>query len=77
MELLTISRTTVGMRDKKKQADGDRHKPGKLVRIPERLVSLLRELADEDFNSVTEQAKIAVREYLQRKGKLPPRQEPS
>jgi hypothetical protein len=49
----------------------DRHKPAKLVRIPERLVSLLQELADEEFNNVTEQAKIAVREYLQRRGKLP------
>jgi hypothetical protein len=49
----------------------DRHKPGKLIRLPEKLVALLQELADEEFNTATEQAKIAVREYLQRRGKLP------
>lgn len=63
------------MPNKKKPTD--RHKPGKLVRLPERLVNLLRELADEDFNSTTEQAKIAVREYLQKRGKLPRPEQPS
>jgi hypothetical protein len=49
----------------------DRHKPGKLVRIHQKLVDLLDELAEEELNTVTEQVKIAVREYLQRRGKLP------
>jgi hypothetical protein len=53
------------------QPKPDRHKPGKLVRVPLRMYQLLQELADEEFNTPTEQTKVAIREYLQRKGKLP------
>ncbi len=59
------------------QSKPDRHKPGKLVRVPLRMYELLQELADDEFNTPTEQTKVAIREYLQRKGKLPrPKAEP-
>jgi hypothetical protein len=49
----------------------DRHKPSRMVRIPEPMAVALEELAREEFNSLTEQVKIAVREYLTRHDRLP------
>jgi hypothetical protein len=60
---------TVGrMADKKKQ---DRHKPSRMVRIPEVFAAALEGIAAEEFNKLTDQVKIAIREYLERKGRLP------
>lgn len=59
----------IRMADKKKAAD--RHKPSRMLRLPEPLGKALEELAREDFNSVTEQVKVAVREYLERRDRLP------
>lgn len=64
-----MSATMIRMADKKKP--GDRHKPSRMLRLPELLAKALEELAREDFNSITEQAKIAVREYLERRDRLP------
>lgn len=51
--------------------DRDRHKPSRMVRIPEPMAVALEGVADEQFNSLTEQVKIAVREYLERINRLP------
>jgi hypothetical protein len=59
----------------KKQAD--RHKPSRMVRIPEPMARALERIADEQFNTLTEQVKIAVREYLQKAGRLPQPRKPS
>ena len=54
----------------------DRHKSEtRMFRIPMAWANLLDELADEEMSgSTTEQLKNAVREYLQKKGKLPKRE---
>lgn len=49
----------------------DRHKPRRIVGIPEALAKALEEIGEEQFNSLAEQVKIACREYLDRKGRLP------
>ncbi len=59
-------------RNKKPQGDHqtDRHKPSKMVRIPIQMMRLLEELAAEELGSSTaEQLRMAIREYLQKKGK--------
>ena len=49
----------------------DAHKPSRMCRIPEAMAVALEGLAAEQFNSLTEQVKIAVREYLERNHRLP------
>jgi len=49
----------------------DRHKPRRMVGIPEPLAAALEQLANEQFNSLTDQVKTACREYLDRQGRLP------
>ena len=53
----------------KKQAD--RHKPSRMVRIPEVIARALEQIGEEQFNSLTEQVKVACREYLEKHGRLP------
>lgn len=57
------------MATKPKQAD--KHKPSRMVRIPEAMACALEQIADEQFNSLTEQVKIACREYLERHNRMP------
>jgi len=42
-----------------------------MVRIPEAMAVALERIADEQFNSLTEQVKAAVREYLEKRDRLP------
>jgi hypothetical protein len=49
----------------------DKHKPNRMVRIPEAMALALEQMAAEQFNSLTEQVKIAVREYLERHQRMP------
>jgi hypothetical protein len=58
------------MASKKKPADrsADRHKPGRMVRIPERLCVLLDKWADAEFNTISDHVRAAVIAYLQAKG---------
>lgn len=42
-----------------------------MVRIPEPMAVALEAIADEQYNKLTDQVKIAVREYLERLGRLP------
>lgn len=59
--------------DKEGKGD-DRHKPSRMFRVPTAMANLLDELGEEELgSSATEQLKIALREYLQRKGKLKPK----
>lgn len=49
----------------------DRHKPGRLVRIPAVWCEVLEGIAAVEQNNLTDQVKAAVREYLDRRDKLP------
>lgn len=63
--------------DKKASSEksDDRHKPSRMFRVPMAMAKLLDELGEEEIgSSATEQLKNAVREYLQRKGKLKPKE---
>lgn len=53
------------------KASTDRHKPGRMVRVPESLAVILDELAAEQLNSLTEQVKICIRERLTALGRWP------
>lgn len=55
----------------KEKKKTDRHKPRRIVGIPEPIAKALCEIAEEEFNNLAEQVKIACREYLERKGRLP------
>ncbi len=59
------------MADKKKQP-GDRHKPSRMTRIPERMAKQLEEIAGEKETSLVDEVKQAVREYLEKLGRWPP-----
>jgi hypothetical protein len=65
--LATVER----MATKKKPGDSDRHKPSRMVRVPAALAAELEKYASEQFNSLTEEVKAAVREYLEKRGRLP------
>jgi hypothetical protein len=54
-----------------KQQATDRHKPSKTVRLPMPLALALEELAEAEFNNLTDQVVIACRLYLESKGKMP------
>lgn len=49
----------------------DRHKPGRLVRVPAIWCAALEEIAAVEQNNLTDQVKVAVREYLERRDRLP------
>lgn len=55
----------------KEKKNTDRHKPRRIVGIPDQLAKALESLAEEQFNTLTEQVKIAVREHLEKHGRLP------
>lgn len=59
------------MGTKPKKTGKGRYKPYKSVRIPLRLAELLEELAEQDFDTFSDQVRAAVRERLIRRGKLP------
>jgi len=49
----------------------DRHKPSRMVRIPEAFALVMEELAADELNCLTEQVRTAVREHLIRLGRWP------
>ncbi len=57
--------------DRMAEKKTDKHKPSRMVRIPEPMAVELEKMADEQFNNLTEQVKIAVREYLEKHARLP------
>jgi len=54
-----------------KKKNPDRHKARRIVGIPEALAVALEGVAADQFNTLAEQVKIAVREYLERLNRLP------
>lgn len=58
-------------KDKGKSKGADRHKPRRMVGVPDALAQELERMADEQYNTLAEQVKIAVREYLEKHGRLP------
>lgn len=57
---------------KKPTNDGDKHKPSRMFRVPLRMAELLDEIAEEELGTTAaEHHRTAIREYLQKKGKLP------
>lgn len=62
----------VMMAKRKAKGEGEQRKPARMVRVPEALYLLLAEVAEEEIGTdTTEHARAAIREYLQRKGKIP------
>lgn len=60
---------TLGLMANKKAAD--KHKPSRMVRIPDAMAEELEAMAEEQFNSLAEQVRIALRQYLERNNRLP------
>lgn len=56
---------------KKKPANGDRHKPARMVRVRKSLADQLQKLADRNATDMTEEVNQAVRERLERAGLWP------
>jgi hypothetical protein len=60
---------------KRKKGDpdpkGDRHLSNTMVRLPEDLYVLLRDLAQENARPLTWEVRLAVTEHLRKSGKLP------
>lgn len=53
----------------------DRHKPSRMVRIPERMAVQLEKLAESRENTISDEVRTAVREFLERAGMWPPKPE--
>ena len=56
----------------KKKPTGGKHKPRRMVGLPERLAAVLEKLADERATTVTEVVKAACVDHLTRIGRWPP-----
>lgn len=64
---------TIGSMTRRKQSKmPDRHKPSRMIRIPERMAEQAELLAERNATSITEVAKTALREYLEKLGLWPP-----
>lgn len=48
-----------------------RHKPSRMVRLPEAIAASLEQIAAEEFTTLTVQVIAACREYLTRRDRLP------
>jgi hypothetical protein len=53
----------------------DRHKPGRMVRLPRSLADLLAEEAEGRFTNLTQEVIRRLHESLERDGRLPRRKE--
>jgi hypothetical protein len=62
--------TLVGM-NKKKPAK-DRHKPRRMVGVPERVCAALERMGADRESSLAEMVKTACIEYLEKNGRWPP-----
>ena len=72
LEAATLNRMGNKKKPQPDKAKGDRHKPSRMFRVPTRMAELLDQLGRRELDSsAAEQLKIAVREYLHRKGMLP------
>jgi hypothetical protein len=58
-------------KNKPKSKGGRKYKPHRVVRIPEYVAKLLEELATEDLDNLAAQVRIACRDRLISRGKLP------
>lgn len=56
-----------------KSKSEDRHKPSRMVRIPERMAVALEEFAESRENTLTDEVRTAIREYLERNDLWPPK----
>jgi hypothetical protein len=66
-----LSQNTL-MGKKKGGTSGDRHKPGRMVRIKQALAAQLERLAASNATNLTQEVNRAVRELLAREGYWPP-----
>ena len=60
------------MGKKKQPAASDRHKPRRLVGIPERICLALEELGNERETTLTEMVKVGLIHYLESLSRWPP-----
>lgn len=58
---------------KKKATEVDRHKPAKMVRIPEVLAKQLEELRKRHVTNITTEVVAAIRMYLEKHELWPPK----
>lgn len=56
----------------KKTTKGDRHKPGRMIRLKEALAAQLEVVAERNATNLTQEVHRAVRELLTREGLWPP-----
>lgn len=62
----------IGIMAKRKISTGDRHKPGRMVRLKEQLARQLDILVVRNATNTTQEVQRAVREMLAREGLWPP-----
>jgi len=55
-----------------KKKPTDRHKPNRLVRVPERVAAAVEAIGLEDEIKLTQMVKMILIEYLKERGKWPP-----
>lgn len=65
-----MATTLAGMSKKKPAAD--RHKPRRMVGVPERVCAALETMGDDREASLAEMVKIACIEYLEKNNRWPP-----
>jgi hypothetical protein len=59
-------------KNKRPGGRGDRHKPRRMIGLPERLAVQLDKLAERNASRMTQEVIRAVREYLERNNLWPP-----
>jgi hypothetical protein len=59
--------------DVESPSNPDRHKPSKMVRVRMQFAKQLEKMVAKNVSDFTEEANIAIREYLERHGFWPPK----
>lgn len=71
--MITMSDMAKAKRDTGDRRKGDRHKPGRQIRVRQALLSALDALAERNATSPPEETNRAIRELLEREGFWPPK----
>lgn len=67
-----MTAATMSVMSKKKPAS-DRHKPRRMVGVPERVCAALEQMGKDREASLAEMVKVACIEYLERNNRWPPK----
>ena len=71
-----MAATLVGMSKKKQPPPEDRHKPRRLVGVPERVCAALEAMGGDREATLTEMVKVACIYFLEQHGRWPPTPKP-